>query len=57
MMDSQKQSSKGEERMPTNVAVWTDSRNYVMSKGKIIAEGAADELMADERIRKVYLGL
>jgi branched-chain amino acid transport system ATP-binding protein len=33
------------------------SRNYVMSKGKIIAEGSADELLADERIRKVYLGL
>ena len=33
------------------------SRNYVMSKGKIIAEGQADELLADERIRKVYLGL
>jgi len=33
------------------------SRNYVMSKGKIIAEGLADELLADERIRKVYLGL
>lgn len=33
------------------------SRNYVMSKGKIIAEGGADELLSDERIRKVYLGL
>lgn len=33
------------------------NRNYVMSKGKIIAEGGADELLADERIRKVYLGL
>jgi branched-chain amino acid transport system ATP-binding protein len=33
------------------------SRNYVMSKGKIIAEGSADHLLADERIRKVYLGL
>jgi branched-chain amino acid transport system ATP-binding protein len=33
------------------------SRNYVMSKGKIIAEGGADELLADDRIRKVYLGL
>lgn len=33
------------------------SRNYVMSKGKIIAEGQADDLLADERIRKVYLGL
>ena len=32
-------------------------RNYVMSKGKIIAEGTAEELLRDERIRKVYLGL
>jgi branched-chain amino acid transport system ATP-binding protein len=32
-------------------------RNYVMSKGKIIAEGTAAELLRDERIRKVYLGL
>ena len=31
--------------------------NYVMSKGKIIAEGTAEELLRDERIRKVYLGL
>jgi branched-chain amino acid transport system ATP-binding protein len=33
------------------------TRNYVMSKGKIIAEGKAAELLADERIRKIYLGL
>ena len=33
------------------------TRNYVLSKGKIVAEGTAKELMADERIRRVYLGL
>lgn len=33
------------------------SKNYVMSKGKIISEGKAKDLLADERIRKVYLGL
>lgn len=33
------------------------NRNYVMSKGKIIAEGTAKELLGDERIRKIYLGL
>lgn len=33
------------------------TRNYVMSKGKIIAEGTGKELLSDERIRKIYLGL
>jgi branched-chain amino acid transport system ATP-binding protein len=33
------------------------SRNYVMSKGKIIAEGTAPELLADDLIRRTYLGL
>ena len=32
-------------------------RNYVMSKGKILAHGSADDLLADELIRKTYLGL
>ncbi len=33
------------------------SRNYVISRGKIIAEGSAQELLGDELIRKTYLGL
>lgn len=33
------------------------SRNYVISRGKIIAEGTSQELLADELIRKTYLGL
>ncbi|RJR16776.1 MAG: ABC transporter ATP-binding protein [Desulfobacteraceae bacterium] len=33
------------------------TRNYVMSRGKVIAEGRADDLLADELIRKTYLGL
>ncbi|MEW5913252.1 MAG: ABC transporter ATP-binding protein [Thermodesulfobacteriota bacterium] len=33
------------------------SRNYVLSSGKIIAEGQGEELLADEVIRKTYLGL
>lgn len=33
------------------------SRNYVLSSGKIIAEGHGDELLRDEVIRKTYLGL
>jgi len=32
-------------------------RNYVMSRGHIIAHGTAQELLADETIRKTYLGL
>jgi len=34
-----------------------DDRNYVMSRGRIVAEGRTDELLADELIRKTYLGL
>lgn len=33
------------------------SRNYILSRGKIIAEGSAKELMEDELLRKTYLGL
>jgi branched-chain amino acid transport system ATP-binding protein len=33
------------------------SRNYVLSSGKIIAEGTGKELLKDEVIRKTYLGL
>jgi branched-chain amino acid transport system ATP-binding protein len=33
------------------------TRNYVLSSGKIIAEGTGDQLLQDEIIRKTYLGL
>jgi branched-chain amino acid transport system ATP-binding protein len=33
------------------------NRNYVLSAGKIIAEGASAKLLEDEVIRKTYLGL
>jgi len=33
------------------------SRNYVLSSGKIIAEGSGDDLLQDEVLRKTYLGL
>ena len=33
------------------------NRNYVLSSGKIIAEGPGDKLLEDEIIRKTYLGL
>jgi branched-chain amino acid transport system ATP-binding protein len=32
-------------------------RNYVLSQGKIIAEGSGRQLMADESLRAGYLGL
>ncbi|RPJ37683.1 MAG: ABC transporter ATP-binding protein [Deltaproteobacteria bacterium] len=33
------------------------SRNYVLSSGKIIAEGTGEELLQNEVLRKTYLGL
>ncbi|MBN1181624.1 MAG: ABC transporter ATP-binding protein [Bacteroidales bacterium] len=33
------------------------TRNYVLSQGKMVAEGTPDELLAEETIRKTYLGL
>ena len=33
------------------------SRNYVLSSGKIIAQGTGETLLQDEVIRKTYLGL
>jgi branched-chain amino acid transport system ATP-binding protein len=33
------------------------SRNYVLSSGKIIAEGAGEQLLQNEILRKTYLGL
>ena len=33
------------------------NRNYVLSQGKIIAQGSGKELMADESLRAGYLGL
>jgi len=32
-------------------------RNYVLSQGRIIAQGSARELMADETLRAAYLGM
>jgi branched-chain amino acid transport system ATP-binding protein len=33
------------------------TRNYVLSSGKIIAEGSSEELLENEVLRKTYLGL
>jgi len=33
------------------------SRNYVLSSGKILAQGTGQQLLADEVLRKTYLGL
>ncbi|MCL0060806.1 ABC transporter ATP-binding protein [Dehalococcoidia bacterium] len=32
-------------------------RNYVISKGHLVGEGTAEDLLADESLRKTYLGL
>jgi branched-chain amino acid transport system ATP-binding protein len=32
-------------------------RGYVLEEGRIVTEGAADDLLADERLRRAYLGL
>ena len=33
------------------------SRNYILSHGRLIAEGTGEELLKDETIRRTYLGL
>ncbi len=33
------------------------SRNYVLSHGRVVAEGISEELLKDETIKKTYLGL
>ena len=40
-----------------NAVFQMSDRNYVLSSGKIIAEGSGDELHKDEVLRKTYLGL
>ena len=40
-----------------NAVFAMSDRNYVLSSGKIIAEGSGDELLKDEVLRKTYLGL
>jgi branched-chain amino acid transport system ATP-binding protein len=44
------------EQEVSSVFEMTD-RNYVLSSGKIIAEGSAEQLLQDEVLRKTYLGL
>jgi len=33
------------------------SRNYILSHGRVIAQGTSEELLKDETIRKTYLGM
>lgn len=40
-----------------NFAFHLSNRNYLISAGKIVQEGTADELMQSEIVRKTYLGL
>jgi len=39
-----------------NLALSIAERGYVLEAGTIVAEGTADELRADESVRKAYLG-
>jgi branched-chain amino acid transport system ATP-binding protein len=39
-----------------NLALQIASRGYVLEAGEIVASGSADELKADEGVRKAYLG-
>lgn len=40
-----------------SLAFALSNRNYILSRGKVIAEGKAEELLKDDTIRKTYLGL
>ena len=40
-----------------SAAFQLSNRNYVLSHGRVIAEGTGEELLKDETIRKTYLGL
>lgn len=33
------------------------NRNYLMSRGRVISEGSAEQFLSDETIRKTYLGM
>ena len=39
-----------------NLALDIADRGYVLEAGLIVASGTADELQADEAVRKAYLG-
>jgi branched-chain amino acid transport system ATP-binding protein len=39
-----------------NVSLSIADRGYVLSTGRIVLEGRASELLADEGLRKAYLG-
>ncbi|MGQ9824943.1 MAG: branched-chain amino acid ABC transporter ATP-binding protein, partial [Desulfotomaculales bacterium] len=40
-----------------NLAFTLATRNYVLSHGRIVAEGSSEKLLSDETIRKSFLGL
>ena len=40
-----------------SLALGLTDRNYVLSQGEIICEGMKEELLKDEKIRKMYLGI
>ncbi|MEW6273508.1 MAG: ABC transporter ATP-binding protein [Bacillota bacterium] len=40
-----------------NLAFALSTRNYILSHGRIVAEGSSEKLLGDETIRKSFLGL
>jgi branched-chain amino acid transport system ATP-binding protein len=39
-----------------NIALQNADRGYVLEKGRVVMEGPAKDLLADDRVRKIYLG-
>jgi branched-chain amino acid transport system ATP-binding protein len=39
-----------------NIALQNADRGYVMEKGRVVIQGAAKDLLNDDRVRKIYLG-
>ena len=39
-----------------NLALQFAARGYVLESGRIVIEGTADDLLADDSIRRAYLG-
>jgi branched-chain amino acid transport system ATP-binding protein len=40
-----------------DAALRVADRGYVLENGRIVAAGASDELLSDERVREAYLGV
>lgn len=38
------------------LALWVSNEGYILSLGEIVLRGSSEELMADERVKRAYLG-